>query len=42
MRNYFFNDFIRFEDGTISFLDIISLHHGFETLQKLTGSYVYG
>nr|XP_055026069.1 molybdenum cofactor sulfurase isoform X1 [Misgurnus anguillicaudatus] len=28
----------RFEDGTISFLDIISLHHGFETLQKLTGS----
>uniref|UniRef100_A0A8C1IWA2 Molybdenum cofactor sulfurase n=1 Tax=Cyprinus carpio TaxID=7962 RepID=A0A8C1IWA2_CYPCA len=22
----------RFEDGTISFLDIISLHHGFETL----------
>ncbi|XP_043112329.1 molybdenum cofactor sulfurase [Puntigrus tetrazona] len=28
----------RFEDGTISFLDIISLHHGFEALQKLTGS----
>uniref|UniRef100_A0A8C2KCT5 Molybdenum cofactor sulfurase n=1 Tax=Cyprinus carpio TaxID=7962 RepID=A0A8C2KCT5_CYPCA len=33
-----YNCFIRFEDGTISFLDIISLHHGFETLQKLTGS----
>ncbi|XP_057197994.1 molybdenum cofactor sulfurase isoform X1 [Triplophysa rosa] len=28
----------RFEDGTIAFLDIISLHHGFETLKKLTGS----
>ncbi|KAG5842204.1 hypothetical protein ANANG_G00175170 [Anguilla anguilla] len=28
----------RFEDGTVSFLDIISLHHGFETLQRLTGS----
>ncbi|KAJ8268135.1 hypothetical protein COCON_G00133070 [Conger conger] len=27
----------RFEDGTVSFLDIISLHHGFETLQRLTG-----
>ncbi|XP_036375477.1 molybdenum cofactor sulfurase [Megalops cyprinoides] len=27
----------RFEDGTISFLDIIALHHCFETLQKLTG-----
>ncbi|XP_056376754.1 molybdenum cofactor sulfurase isoform X2 [Hyla sarda] len=27
----------RFEDGTISFLDIIALKHGFDTLQKLTG-----
>ncbi|KAG7455411.1 hypothetical protein MATL_G00256390 [Megalops atlanticus] len=27
----------RFEDGTISFLDIIALHHCFETLQRLTG-----
>ncbi|KAL7877688.1 hypothetical protein SRHO_G00043310 [Serrasalmus rhombeus] len=30
----------RFEDGTISFLDVISLHHGFDTLHKLTGSMV--
>ncbi|XP_073775280.1 molybdenum cofactor sulfurase isoform X4 [Danio rerio] len=40
-ENYFIpkpNLASRFEDGTISFLDIISLHHGFETLQKLTGS----
>ncbi|XP_016368058.1 molybdenum cofactor sulfurase-like [Sinocyclocheilus rhinocerous] len=39
-ENYFVpkpNVVSRFEDGTISFLDIISLHHGFETLQKLTG-----
>ncbi|XP_053477086.1 molybdenum cofactor sulfurase isoform X1 [Ictalurus furcatus] len=28
----------RFEDGTISFLDIISLHHGFDALHRLTGS----
>ncbi|KAJ8401430.1 hypothetical protein AAFF_G00383490 [Aldrovandia affinis] len=28
----------RFEDGTIPFLDIISLHHGFEALNMLTGS----
>lgn len=27
----------RFEDGTISFLDIISLHHGFDALHRLTG-----
>ncbi|XP_075684622.1 molybdenum cofactor sulfurase [Rhinoderma darwinii] len=27
----------RFEDGTVSFLDIIALKHGFDTLQKLTG-----
>ncbi|XP_076830610.1 molybdenum cofactor sulfurase [Brachyhypopomus gauderio] len=27
----------RFEDGTIPFLDIISLHHGFDALLKLTG-----
>ncbi|XP_067241238.1 molybdenum cofactor sulfurase isoform X1 [Chanodichthys erythropterus] len=40
-ENYFVpkpNVASRFEDGTISFLDIISLHHGFEMLQKLTGS----
>ncbi|XP_062374950.1 molybdenum cofactor sulfurase [Sardina pilchardus] len=30
----------RFEDGTISFLDIISVHHGFEALQRLTGGMV--
>ncbi|KAI5108127.1 molybdenum cofactor sulfurase [Silurus meridionalis] len=28
----------RFEDGTIAFLDIISLHHGFDALHRLTGS----
>ncbi|CAN2389178.1 molybdenum cofactor, partial [Pristimantis euphronides] len=27
----------RFEDGTVSFLDIIALKHGFDILQKLTG-----
>ncbi|XP_072009060.1 molybdenum cofactor sulfurase isoform X2 [Engystomops pustulosus] len=27
----------RFEDGTVSFLDIIALKHGFEALQNLTG-----
>ncbi|XP_066435213.1 molybdenum cofactor sulfurase isoform X2 [Eleutherodactylus coqui] len=27
----------RFEDGTVSFLDIIALKHGFDVLQKLTG-----
>uniref|UniRef100_A0A8C9W8I4 Molybdenum cofactor sulfurase n=1 Tax=Scleropages formosus TaxID=113540 RepID=A0A8C9W8I4_SCLFO len=27
----------RFEDGTISFLDIVAVHHGFDTLQRLTG-----
>ncbi|KAG8442544.1 hypothetical protein GDO86_011372 [Hymenochirus boettgeri] len=27
----------RYEDGTISFLDIISLKHGFDTLDRLTG-----
>ncbi|TRY87155.1 hypothetical protein DNTS_024224 [Danionella cerebrum] len=40
-ENYFIpkpNVISRFEDGTISFLDIISLYHGFETLRKLTGS----
>ncbi|XP_077125673.1 molybdenum cofactor sulfurase isoform X1 [Ranitomeya variabilis] len=30
----------RFEDGTVSFLDIIALKHGFDTLQKLTGGMV--
>ncbi|XP_041866403.1 molybdenum cofactor sulfurase [Melanotaenia boesemani] len=28
----------RFEDGTVSFLDIIALNHGFESLYKITGS----
>ncbi|XP_074060712.1 molybdenum cofactor sulfurase isoform X2 [Macrotis lagotis] len=27
----------RFEDGTISFLDIIALKHGFDVLERLTG-----
>ncbi|XP_073878681.1 molybdenum cofactor sulfurase isoform X6 [Macaca fascicularis] len=27
----------RFEDGTISFLDVIALKHGFDTLERLTG-----
>ncbi|NXX76619.1 MOCOS sulfurase, partial [Urocolius indicus] len=27
----------RFEDGTVSFLDIIALKHGFDALEKLTG-----
>ncbi|XP_063156385.1 molybdenum cofactor sulfurase isoform X3 [Candoia aspera] len=27
----------RFEDGTVSFLDIIALNHGFDALEKLTG-----
>ncbi|XP_063046924.1 molybdenum cofactor sulfurase isoform X2 [Engraulis encrasicolus] len=27
----------RFEDGTINFLDIIAVHHGFEALHRLTG-----
>ncbi|KAI6054480.1 molybdenum cofactor sulfurase [Marmota monax] len=27
----------RFEDGTISFLDIIALKHGFDALERLTG-----
>ncbi|XP_062987312.1 molybdenum cofactor sulfurase [Elgaria multicarinata webbii] len=27
----------RFEDGTISFLDIIALKHGFDSLERLTG-----
>lgn len=27
----------RFEDGTISFLDIIALNHGFEALYRITG-----
>ncbi|CAH1774686.1 unnamed protein product, partial [Owenia fusiformis] len=28
----------RFEDGTVSFLDIIALRHGFDTLNMFTGS----
>ncbi|KAM9364512.1 molybdenum cofactor sulfurase isoform 2-T3 [Pholidichthys leucotaenia] len=27
----------RFEDGTVSFLDIIALNHGFESLDRITG-----
>ncbi|XP_033469369.2 molybdenum cofactor sulfurase isoform X1 [Epinephelus lanceolatus] len=27
----------RFEDGTVSFLDIIALNHGFEALNRITG-----
>ncbi|XP_053323232.1 molybdenum cofactor sulfurase [Spea bombifrons] len=27
----------RFEDGTVSFLEIIALKHGFDTLERLTG-----
>ncbi|XP_011769631.2 molybdenum cofactor sulfurase isoform X2 [Macaca nemestrina] len=27
----------RFEDGTISFLEVIALKHGFDTLERLTG-----
>ncbi|XP_075388687.1 molybdenum cofactor sulfurase [Tenrec ecaudatus] len=27
----------RFEDGTISFLDVIALKHGFDSLERLTG-----
>uniref|UniRef100_A0A8D3AQV7 Molybdenum cofactor sulfurase n=1 Tax=Scophthalmus maximus TaxID=52904 RepID=A0A8D3AQV7_SCOMX len=27
----------RFEDGTVSFLDIVALNHGFEALYKITG-----
>ncbi|XP_028325367.1 molybdenum cofactor sulfurase [Gouania willdenowi] len=28
----------RFEDGTVNFLDIIALNHGFEALHRITGS----
>lgn len=31
----------RFEDGTISFLDIIALKHGFDALEHLTGQWTY-
>ena len=27
----------RFEDGTLPFLDIIALRHGFDTLERLAG-----
>lgn len=30
----------RFEDGTISFLDVIALKHGFDALEHLTGQSV--
>lgn len=32
--------FFRFEDGTVSFLDIIALKHGFDVLEKLTGQLI--
>lgn len=28
----------RFEDGTVPFLDIIAVNHGFETLYRITGA----
>ncbi|CAN9500094.1 unnamed protein product [Ophioblennius macclurei] len=28
----------RFEDGTVSFLDIIAINHGFDSLQRITGN----
>ena len=28
----------RFEDGTVSFLDIIAVNHGFEALNRITGA----
>lgn len=31
---------LRFEDGTISFLDIIALNHSFDSLHTLTGMYM--
>lgn len=31
----------RFEDGTISFLDVIALKHGFDALEHLTGQWAY-
>lgn len=31
---------LRFEDGTISFLDIIALNHSFDALHTLTGMYI--
>nr|XP_057913984.1 molybdenum cofactor sulfurase isoform X2 [Doryrhamphus excisus] len=31
------NVFDRFEDGTVSFLDIVALNHSFETLYRITG-----
>jgi len=34
-----FVPFFRFEDGTVSFLDIIALKHGFDVLEKLTGQF---
>ncbi|XP_078581461.1 molybdenum cofactor sulfurase-like [Branchiostoma floridae x Branchiostoma japonicum] len=31
----------RFEDGTLPFLDIIALRHGFDTMEKLTGGMLH-
>ena len=28
----------RFEDGTVSFLDIVALGHGFDALEKIAGT----
>lgn len=32
-----FNFHSRFEDGTVSFLDIIAVNHGFDALERITG-----
>ncbi len=36
----FTNTIFRFEDGTINFLDIVALYHGFEAVEKFTGTSV--
>lgn len=35
-----FFDYCRFEDGTVSFLDIIALRHGFDVLERLGGNII--
>ena len=34
---HFIYMFCRFEDGTVSFLDILALRHGFQALDRLAG-----